>query len=229
MTWRNVLLTDSGFFDPFDLRKPLAPIVERFNRMLEKPLSQARVLLIPAVACDSQARYLAAVQRWELEQLGVLPEHITIYELDCSLAEGEVMTYDVMFFTGGWAEHLLRLVKSTGFDAVIQRFVSANKVYVGVSAGSVLATPNIMGCFGGADDPETAALGLVNAYIDCHCDMQPDLAPKALPLPHVMLRFNQALAVNGAGYELIEDAGARHTIDWSSPPVVGVNVFQIQL
>ena len=58
MTWRNVLLTDSGFFDPFDLRKPLAPIVERFNRMLEKPLSQARVLLIPAVACDSQVYYV---------------------------------------------------------------------------------------------------------------------------------------------------------------------------
>lgn len=30
--WENVLLTDSGFFDPFDLARPLAPIVERFTQ-----------------------------------------------------------------------------------------------------------------------------------------------------------------------------------------------------
>lgn len=225
-TWQNVLLTDSGLFDPFDLRRPLTPIVERFAWMLGKPFSQAHVLFITAAACDEESRQLADILQWELEQLGFLPGHITPYELDGSLSEAEVLSFDVMFVTGGWCEHLLRRVKDSRFDEIIKKFVFSNKVYVGVSAGSILTTPNIMGCFGGADDKETASLGLVPAYIDCHCDLKPDLTPKQLPLPHVLLHFNQALAVNSSGFELLEDRQACHAIDWTSPPKFGVDVFR---
>lgn len=61
--WQNVLLTDSGFFDPFDLKRPLAPIVERFAQMVGKPFSQARVLFVPAAACDEESRQLADIDR----------------------------------------------------------------------------------------------------------------------------------------------------------------------
>ncbi len=226
MSWQNVLLTDSGFFDPFDLRRPLSPIVERFAQMLGKPSPQARVLFIPAAACDDESRQLAEILRQELEWLGFLPGHIIPYELDGSLGEAEALSFDVMFFTGGWCEHLLKQIKATHFDQVIKKFVFSNKVYVGVSAGSVIATPNIMGCFGGAEDEETAGLGLVPAYIDCHCNLKPDLAPKPLPLPHILLHFNQALAVSSSGFELLEDRQACHAIDWASPPEFGVDVFQ---
>ena len=103
--WQNVLLTDSGFFDPFDLKRPLAPIVERFAQMVGKPFSQARVLFVPAAACDEESRQLADILQWELEKLSFLPEHITAYELDGSLSDKEVLDFDVMFFTGGGWGH----------------------------------------------------------------------------------------------------------------------------
>ncbi len=224
--WQNVLLTDSGFFDPFDLKRPLAPIVERFAQMVGKPFSQARVLFLPAAACDEESRQLADILQWELEKLSFLPEHITAYELDGSLSDKEVLDFDVMFFTGGWCEHLLKLIKQTHFDELIKKFVFSNKVYVGVSAGSVIATPNIMGCFGGAESEETSSLGLIPAYIDCHCDLKPGLTAKRLPLPHILLHFNQALAVSSGGFQLLEDREARHTIDWTYPPRFGVEVFR---
>ena len=102
----------------------------------------------------------------------------------------------------------------------------SNKVYVGVSAGSIIATPNIMGCYGGAENEETAALGLIPAYIDCHSDLTPDLRPKQLPRPHIVLHFNQALAVSSDGFQLLEDLEACHTIDWTYPPRFGVEVFR---
>lgn len=224
--WQNVLLTDSGFFDPFDLSHPLTPIVERFSQMVGKPFSETRILFIPAAACDEESRQLADILRRELERLGFLSGHITTYELDGSLGEKEVLDFDVMFFTGGWCEYLLKLIKQSHFDELIKKFVFLNKVYVGVSAGSVIATPNIMGCFGGVDNQETTALGLVPAYIDCHCDLKPELTVKQLPLPHILLHFNQALAVSSGGFQLLEDSRALHTIDLTSPPRFGVDVFR---
>ena len=225
-SWQNVLLTDSGFFNPFDLERPLAPIVERFSRMVDKPFSKARVLFIPVAACDDESRQLADILGWELEKLGFLPGHITSYEMDGSISEAAILDFDVMFFTGGWCEHLLEQIKASHFEEIIKKFVSSNKVYVGVSAGSIIATPNIMGCYGGAENEETAALGLIPAYIDCHCDLKPDLRPKQLPLPHILLHFNQALAVSSDGCQLLEDLEACHTIDWTYPPRFGVEVFR---
>lgn len=224
--WKNVLLTDSGFFDPFDLSKPLAPIVERFRQMVGKPFAQARVLFIPAAACDEESQMLADIMRTELLWLGFLEEHVTLYRLDSPLKEEHVLSYDVMFFTGGWCEHLLRLVKQLEFEKTVRAFVHAGRTYVGVSAGSVLATPNIMGAFEPSPCSSTNGLGFLHAYLDCHCDMQPNLTAKNLSLPHIMLHFNQALAVSSTGYELLEDPTARHAIDWTAPPVMGVDVFR---
>lgn len=225
--WENVLLTDSGFFDPFDLTRPLAPIVERFTQMVARPFSQARVLFIPAAACDEEAKNLAAILYSELIWLGFSPENIVPYMLDRSLPLEEALSYDVMLVTGGWCEHLLKLIQKVKFQETVRAFVFANKVYVGVSAGSVIATPNIMGTFERFPSPAMNGLGLVHAYLDCHCGMRPGLTPKALAFPHVMLHFNQALAVNSAGYEQIEDAASFHPIDWSAPPVMGVDVYKL--
>lgn len=223
--WENVLLTDAGFFDPFDMQQPLSAIINRFAHMVKKPFCEARVLFIPTAACDDEARKIASILKSELLWLGFLPDNIVTYQLDGSMTEDMALTYDIMYFTCGWDGHLLKTIKQTKFERIIMSFIFANKVYVGMSAGSVIATPNIMGCFDDPNNPETEALGLINAYIDCHCNLKPDLKPKALPLPHIMLYTHQALAVNNLGFELIEEDSACHHIDWSNPPVMGVDVF----
>lgn len=224
-TWKNVLLTDSGLFDPFDLNKPLEPIVDKFLQMVNKPLAQARVLFIPAAAFDDEAKKLAGILRSELLWLGFTPQNITTYMLDKSISETDIFSYDVMFFTGGWCEHLLRLIKQTGFDEIIKNFVFSNRTYVGVSAGSVIATPNIMGTFERYPSPDTKGLELIPAYIDVHCDMRSDLTQKDHTIPHITLHAYQALAVSSTGYELLEASEARHKIN--SPPVMGVDIYRL--
>ena len=109
------------------------------------------------------------------------------------------MEYDVIYFTGGDTRHLLRRINETDFGGIVKKMVYANKVYVGASAGSLIATPNI----GEPYDKETAGFCLVHAYLSFHCadGTEPRID---LPLPHIPLTGNQALVVGWDGYELIE-------------------------
>lgn len=195
--WRNVLLTSAGFEDMDGKQKP--NIVDCFCEMLGKPASDAKVLFILTAAVNNEAKEMAEWYRRELIHIGILPESITTYDVDGSLHEDDAMTYDVIYFTGGDTRHLLQRIKETGFDIIVKKMVYTNKVYVGVSAGSIIATPNI----GNPFDESTAGLCLVNAYLSVHCPENMELRTD-LPLPHIPLTDNQALVVTCDGYKVVE-------------------------
>ena len=76
--WTNVLLTDSGFFNPFNLRQPFHAIIDRFSEMVGRPFSDARVLFIPTAAYDDEAQKIAFCLEknlcgWALSQRTLLP------------------------------------------------------------------------------------------------------------------------------------------------------------
>lgn len=197
--WSNVLLTSAGWFRDIegDVKENIR---QRFLKMLGKPASEAKVLFIPVAAISDVARRMAGKCKNELLNAGIIPENITVYDIDGSLSADEAMIYDVIYFTGGDTGHLLQRIKDTGFDAIIKKMVYANKVYVGASAGSIIATPNICSPF----DEKTAGLALIHAHINVH---QPEGAPVLadLPLPYIPLTDNQALAVSWDGYEVVEN------------------------
>ena len=196
--WQNVLLTDSGWSGSFDGGNA-DMILRRFWDMLGKPAAQAKVLFIPTAANSDESRPAAGKCFAELLCAGIAPNHIQIYDIDGTLALEQAMQYDAIYFTGGDTRHLLRRMKETGFDEIVKRMVYANKVYVGASAGSLIAAPNI----GEPYDKETAGLCLINAYLSFHCP-KGTAARTDLPLPHFSLTGGQALSVSWAGYELIE-------------------------
>lgn len=195
--WRHVLLTSAGWGS--DSHGGVSPAIRAcFLTMLGKKAEDARVLFIPAAAIDEGAKKMAVKCRDELLEAGIRLEHITTYDLSMAMCEDDAFQHDVIYFTGGDTAHLLQRLTETGFNAIVKKMVYANKVYVGVSAGSLIATPNI----GDPYDKNTAGLALVNAYLSVHCP--PDTAARNdLPLPHVPLSDVQALAVSWEGYEVI--------------------------
>jgi peptidase E len=193
----NVLLTSAGFENMDGSLK--ANIVDCFRKMLRMPAGDAKVLFIPTAAVNSEAKEMADWCRRELIHIGILPEHIATYDIDGSLSENGAYVYDVIYFTGGDTGFLQKRIKETGFDLIIKKMMHADKVYVGVSAGSIIATPNI----GSPSDESTAGLCLVNAYLSVHCtaNMKPRID---LPLPQINLTDQQALSVSINGYQVIE-------------------------
>ncbi len=194
--WQSVLLTSAGLADTDGV--PYPGIADCLLDMLGKPKGEAKVLFIPTAAIDDDAREMAEKCLNELLDIGFAASNIVSYNLDGNLTEGDAMAFDMLYVTGGDTGHLLRRLRETDFDATVKKMVYANKVYVGVSAGSLIATPNI----GGPYDRETAGLCLAHAYLSVHC---PEGAPvrTGLPLPHVPLPDRQALAVRWDGYQVV--------------------------
>ncbi len=201
--WKNVLLTSAGFFD-FN-KNPKKNIVDCFLKMLDKPIQDSKILFIQTAATDKIAKEMADKCKQELLLLGATEENIITYDVGDPFSEKDALLFDAVYFTGGDTAHLLRRMKDTGFDNIIKSMVYANKVYVGVSAGSLIATPNI----GKPYEEETSGLCFINAYLSVHCETDTQgklIIPSRtdLPLPHISLTDNQAIAVSWEGYHVIE-------------------------
>lgn len=195
--WSNVLLTSSGWWRTFS-GGVRGNIRNCFLSMLKKPPESAKVLFIPAAALDGEARRAAQKCRDELLSVGISPENLVSYDLDVQLPEGQVMGFDAVYLTGGDTAHLLKRLRETRFDAVLKNMVYRGKVYVGVSAGSIAASAGIGGPGG------ERGLGLLKAYLSVHCPSG-SMPRTDLPLPHIPLTDDQALAVSRNGFRLIED------------------------
>ena len=82
--------------------------------------------------------------------------------------------------------------------------VYANKVYVGMSAGSYFAMTNFNVDRLPQETPmDFIGLGLINAYFTVHC--KPGTQNRTdFDLPHLSLQCNQGISVNWKNYRLIE-------------------------
>jgi len=185
--WSNVLLTDSGFYYDNELDKPLDLLINRFRAMLQKSFAETTVLFIPTASMQDELKAKEITNRLknELLAMGFLSSNITIHDIDGSLTTSDAMKFDVIYLTGGNTPYLAKRVTKVDFDKIIKEFIYANKVYIGMSAGSALLAVHFN--VDEINDPQFCGLGLLKAYFSAHCD---DNTPTYidLPLPHMLLK-----------------------------------------
>lgn len=198
-----ILLTSAGFNNK--------RIGQKFLELLGKPACDAKVLFIPKAATaainewDGATHYVEECKK-ELIEHGIAEENLCTYEFEYRMSEDEALSYDVIYFTGGYTHYLLAAIKENEFGFIIQRMISNNKIYIGVSAGSIIMTPNIS--LDNPFDSFTEALGYLPAFLSVHCN---DLnqywfkkTQKKLNLPLIALNDTQAILINEDGYFVIE-------------------------
>ena len=132
---KKLLLTSAGFKNP--------KVGEKFLKLVNKPVSEIKIIFIPTAARTKEELKYVDESKKELLDLGIPETNIKILNLDKSLAYEEVKDFDVIYVRGGNTFYLMHKVRETGFDGVIKQFVKEGKVYVGVSAGSIIAGPNL--------------------------------------------------------------------------------------
>lgn len=130
-----ILLTSAGFKNPI--------VGNEFLNLVNKTPSTIKILFIPTASRTEEELYYVEKSKEELLSIGIEEENIITFNLDYTLSEEELNRFDVIYVCGGNTFYLLHRVRETKFDKVIMDFTSSGKVYVGVSAGSVLAGPNI--------------------------------------------------------------------------------------
>lgn len=99
-----------------------------------------KVLFIPTAAQGEHEMPYVYKSEKELIDLGILEANIVWAN---NLETTETENYDAMYVCGGNTFFLMNEIRKTSFDKKIIDFVRSGRVYVGVSAGSVIMCPDI--------------------------------------------------------------------------------------
>ena len=171
---RKILLTSAGFENK--------QIGQKFVDLLDTPVVDAKILFIPTAAINVGQLWYVGKCIEELYQCGLTEANLILYNLDRHMPYSELGNYDAIYFTGGSPKHLLNKVKEADFVPVLIQFVDDGGVYVGVSAGSILASD----------------INLVNCKFDgIHCQDGSPTGPIDLSVcPDIRLTDSQALLIN---------------------------------
>jgi dipeptidase E len=99
----------------------------------------------------------------------------------------------VIYFTGGHSRYLLDRINDTGFNKPLGEFVDNGGVYVGVSAGSIIATNEF---------PDS--LKLINCTLSVHADNGTKTGDiEVYAHPHIDLKDGNAIFILGDKYQIV--------------------------
>lgn len=162
-----LLLTSAGLSD--------SKIADALAELVAKPSSDVKVGYIPTAANAEEGNKDWVIKdfinfwRFGYHQIDI----VDISAADVNWQD-RLKGVDIVALSGGNTFHLLNQVRRTGFDQWLGKNLK-NKVYVGGSASSILATPSIgvagIGTFGDKNTPglkDLSALDYVNFEIVPH-------------------------------------------------------------
>jgi len=189
-------------------------IQKEFLKLLDKPASETKVLVMHTLRLKGHIKYLKRIRR-QLISLGIKKNNISAANITENIKASKFKNFDVFFSCGGNTYYILDRVRKTGFDKFIKKFVKSDKFYIGLSAGSIIIhkTIEIAGWGTNRDINEFGlrnlkGIGITNIAIFPHCDKKREkevsFFKKQAPYPIVALKDRQALLINGKTKRLIK-------------------------
>lgn len=143
-----------------------------FLQLLPVPASEIRALFLPTAAIDPEAIAVLPKCMDDLLKCGILPEHITVFDLHTGMPPEQLQEFHVVYLCGGSPEYLLQRIRETGFTDSLTAYLRGDGVVIGVSAGSVLFADNLEG-----------NLGFVDTVLEVHCAEGDVPGPVSSPPP----------------------------------------------
>jgi len=149
-------------------------ITAAFLSLLEKPVAEVRLLMV-AFGQTAEERFYIQQSQAEIEGLGI---ETTVVNMSEDVDVARLGSFAVIYVCGGNTFAILSNMRVLGLDDYIRSQVSAGACYVGVSAGSIIAGPDIeiagWGVDGDVNDvglSDTTGLGLTTTAVFPHFDM----------------------------------------------------------
>lgn len=142
--------------------------------LFEKELTGKTVSFIPTASTVEKVTFYVQAGKEALESLGMIVDVLDLSSENPDEIRRRIAVNDCMYVSGGNTFFLLQELKRTGADAVIVRAVQDGKLYIGESAGSIVASKNIeyvKAMDSSAKAPELTnfdALGLTDFYTVPH-------------------------------------------------------------
>ena len=185
-----------------------------FLKLLGRKPDGLKVAFIPAAADYKRVRggYVSNDMA-RLKELGFSVEEVDLRKENEKSLKKKLAGFDVVFVCGGNTFYLMTHVRESGFAKVVLKFLDVGGIYVGVSAGSMIAGLNIESATWKHVDRNIAGLkdltgmGFVPFILSVHIDdsnlgMVAEQAKKANQ-PVIALTDKQAVLVDGDGWKIV--------------------------
>lgn len=183
---KKIMLSSTGFTN-----KNLEKL---FLDNIDKPVEQVRVVFVPTAANDEESKSVLPFCMQDLTYAGVLEENIITYDLDRRMELDELLTFDAIYFCGGSETHLMEAVNKADFASALLQAVDRGLFYIGVSAGSMIASSSV---------PNN--LGIISNPLEPHCEE--NITPcGSLPSDNLPVNIsdNQAVWITDDGAIIIQ-------------------------
>lgn len=137
---------------------------------IEPDLEGKTVTYIPTASRVERLGFLARMSRWVLRGMGLRVDTVDVSTEPYETMQRAFERNDLVFVVGGNTFYLLQELRKSGTDELLREAVRAGKLYIGESAGAIVAAPDI--AYSRAMDRpdrapdlhDTAGLGLVDFY-----------------------------------------------------------------
>ena len=165
---KNIILTSS-----------LYESIELVKKFLDKNTESKKILFIPTAAnVEEYKKYMHLTQK-AFEDFGYKVENFDVSIFSEEIAKEKLSEAKIVFISGGNTFYLLQELKRKNLIPYLKERIETGLLYIGESAGSVIAAPDIE--YASVIDDETVAtelddyagLNLVDFYIVPHFEEEP--------------------------------------------------------
>lgn len=179
-------------------------VADAFLSVVPREPEKLRILFIPTASRTEEEMFFVRKSLEELLSVGINSDNVKWFDPDDRSTYLDNTQMDCIYVCGGNTFYLLYRLKTSGYLARIRQWVNDGLLYVGASAGSVIATPDInyILCMDvndiGLDD--TSALSFVSAsiiphYTDELADAVTSLRTSGVDV--ITIADSEALAIQG--------------------------------
>lgn len=162
----NIILTSTGFSNPKILKE-----AKKFFGFDISALSEKKAVIITTASADKEKNEFALLAYSQLSDMGF--GEVAFFDFEKGYAR-ELLDFDLIYMNGGNTYYLLDWIKRSNFDEIVKEFLQKGGLYIGVSAGSIVAGPSIEVLnFTGGDEnaaglTDFSGLGLIDKAIAPH-------------------------------------------------------------
>ena len=101
------------------------------------------VTFIPTASVVEKVNFFVKSGKKALEKMGLIVDELEVTTATSEEIATKLEKNDYIYITGGNTFFLLQELKRSGADKIIIEQVHAGKMYIGESAGAIIASPNI--------------------------------------------------------------------------------------
>ncbi len=129
---KTILLTSAGM-----------QMRDEITKLLQKPAYNTNVAFVTTASKPQQDKSYVKADREIMREVGFNIEEVDIEGKNMGQLMKIFQPKDIIFVEGGNTFYLMKAIRQSGFDKAIKKLLKQGKVYIGVSAGSIVAGKKI--------------------------------------------------------------------------------------